>query len=253
MKEKRFQGIVDTVNHAGIVSFSDLCDKFSVSAVTMRRDLKELEDLGLIKRIRGGAKALQPNESLELPYAVRTSINVEEKQRIGKYALETIQPNNVVILDSSSTVRELAKLLVHTKFELTVITNDVEIARLLTVNPTIELIMVGGRIRIGHYGAVGMFAESFWRQVQADKLFLGVDAINAEHGLFNHNLDEIESKRLMLRRSKYRVVLADHEKFFSNSVIQICPIEDVDLIVTGSELSDEALNQFSMRNKIVRV
>lgn len=254
MKEKRFEAIVNEVENGGVISISDLCSHFNVSVATMRRDLAELEAQGRIKRIRGGAKALRsPNEDVELPYQIRTAINVEEKQRIAQYAVQMIQPNESIILDSSSTVRELAELLIDVKIPLTVITNDIEIARLLTANPLIELIMVGGRIRIGHFGTVGVFADAFWKQVHTDKLFLGVDAIDPNSGFFNHNSEEITGKRLMIECAKNRIVLADHYKFFSNSLIQLCDIDDINLIVTSVGLSEDIVAQFSTGCRLVCV
>lgn len=254
MKEKRLEEIVNVVDQNGIVSYADLCARLHVSAATIRRDLAELDARGQIERVRRGAKSvhiLGANE--ELPYMVRAAINVEEKHRIAQYALTLIHPNESIILDSSSTVRELAKLLANISYPITVITNDIEIARLLTANHLIELIMVGGRVRIGHCGTVGVFADTFWQQVRTDKLFLGVDAIHPINGFFNHNSEELTGKRLMLHCAQYRIVLADHYKFFTGSLIKLCEISDVDLIITSKGLGDDIIKQFPDENEIVCV
>ena len=253
MKEKRFKDIVDAVNRMGIVSYSDLCEMFHVSGVTIRRDLTELEKMGMLTRIHGGAKALDTIRNLDLPDAIRATVNIAEKQRIANYAYTLIQPDDAIILDSSSTVRELANLLAHCKFPITVITNDVQVACTLTSNSNIELMIVGGKVRSGHYSAVGMFSTLYWQQVHANKVFLGVDTVNLEEGLFNHNAEEIEGKRLMLRCAEQKIALADYSKFSSCSVVKICPISEIDLIITNTELSDAVLENCNCKEKIVRV
>lgn len=253
MKEKRFKDIVDVVNRMGIVSYADLSEMFHVSGVTIRRDLSELEGLGLLTRIHGGAKALDSNNHLDLPDSIRATVHPEEKQRIAHYALQMIQPGEAVILDSSSTNRELAKLLVKGRDPITVITNDVQIACTLTINPNVELIIVGGKVRSGHYSAIGMFSSLFWQQLHANKIFLGVDTVNIAEGLFNHNAEEIEGKRLMLNCAEQKIALADYSKFSSTSVMKICPIQEIDYIITNKELPDEVLEGYAEKEKIIRV
>lgn len=103
MKEKRYQDILNTVNAQGIVSFSDLCSQFDVSPVTMRRDLAYLDNQKLLQRVRGGAKAIEEQETeYEIPYTARISINAEEKRQIAAYAKRFVKPDDAIILDSSS-------------------------------------------------------------------------------------------------------------------------------------------------------
>lgn len=253
MKEKRYQEIVNTVNSQGIVSFSDLCEQFDVSPVTMRRDLIFLENQNLLKRIRGGAKAIEEKaENYEPPYKARMAINTEEKRRIASYAKSLIKPGDSIILDSSSTVRELAILLADITFPITVITNDLSCACVLTQSPNIELVMVGGRVRISHYSTVGAFADYTWKQIKVNKLFLGVDSIRP-NGFSIHNVEEYPGKTLMIECADQCFVLADHEKFFSTSLVHFAPLSAADLIITTSELSEDKLSEFPEDLHFVRV
>ena len=253
MKEKRLQDIIRYTNEAGMLSYADLGAMAHVSNITIRRDIAELESRGLLARIHGGVKAIPQNGPIDLPKSVRVSINIAEKQRIALHAAKMIDPEDAIILDSSSTVLELAKLLVNIAYPLTVFTNDLDIALLLTDNPHIELIMVGGKIRCGFHNAVGLFSASFWQQIKVNKLFLGVDAIDSKYGLFNHNQEEIEGKRLMLRCAQKTFVLADYSKFCTSSVVQICPFSSIDSIITNTEAPADLLAQFPHREKLLLV
>jgi len=250
MKEKRFKDIVDAVNRMGIVSYTDLSEMLHVSGVTIRRDLSELESMGLLTRIHGGAKALESGNHLDLPDSIRATVHPEEKQRVAERAAQMIRPGEAVILDSSSTNRLLAKVLVRSSDPVTVITNDVQIACILTINPNIELMIVGGKVRSGHYSAIGMFSSLFLEQVHANKIFLGVDAVN-EEGLFNHNAEEIEGKRQMLHCAEEKIAVADYSKFSSTSVMKICPVQDIDWIVTNRELPETQLEECTFRDKLI--
>lgn len=254
VRVKRLQDVVKYINNNNTVSLSDLCNEFKASPATMRRDLQELENKAQIERIRGGAKSLSSRQAYEPPYTQRQNMNLAEKQRIAQYALSTINNNDAVILDSSTTVCELAKLLAVSDKNVTVITNDVIIAYIIAPNPIIELIFVGGYIRPGFFTSMGMFAEATWKQLHADKLFLGVDAIHPIHGILNYRTEEISCKRLMLNCSERSIVLCDHTKFSSTAVLQISPLQKIDEVVTGLELEDKYIETYkNTRLQIMRV
>ena len=254
MRIKRLQDIANYINSQNTVSFTELCRTFGVSPATMRRDLHELEGKAQIERIRGGARSLIPNETYEPPYRQRQDMNLEEKQRIAQYAFSLIKKNDAVILDSSTTVCELAKILSTSDLDITVITNDAKIAYIIAPNTMISLIFVGGYIRQGFYSSMGVFAESMWKQLYADKLFLGIDAIHPTFGILNYRTEEISCKRLMLGCAKSSIVLCDHTKFSSSAVLQISPLQKIDKVVTGKELEESTLQPYRDSNvQIIRV
>lgn len=244
MRLSRLQKIVDYVNEIGVVSFSDLCKEFNSSSATMRRDLKELGDQGLIEKVHGGARSVVSNQSSETPYVKRMFMNVEEKARIARKAFESIQDNDIIILDSSTTTTELAKLLQKSSLKIGVITNDAQIASLLTFSQSIDVVLIGGSVRKGFYSALGPYSETMWQQFHASKLFLGVDAIDPDLGIMGYLVDEIKSKQIMIEQSKTHIILADHTKFSVSSLIQICPIDKIDTIITGTELDESVKKQY---------
>lgn len=255
MRLSRLQKTVDYINEVGVVTFSDLCNRFNISSATLRRDLKELSDQGLIEKVHGGAKSVNNNHTIEPPYFKRMFMNVEEKIRIAKRALSLIQENDIIILDSSTTTTELAKLIAKTDLKIVVITNDAQIACLLTFSSSIDVVLIGGSIRKGFYTALGPFAESMWQQIHATKLFLGVDAIDPVLGIMGYLIEEIRSKQVMLERSSNHIILGDHTKFLATSLIQICPVSQVDLIITGEELDENIVKEYEIFSslEIIRV
>ena len=232
----RSKELLAYIDKAGYVSLSQLCGEFHVSSATMRRDLTRLSERGLVTRLHGGVKSKADQQQEEPPYAERINMQVEEKRRIAHRALLEIHDGDSIILDSSTTVVELAKCLAQSSLYITVITNDMEIAYILAPHPTIELICVGGYIRKGYYTSIGFFAENLWKELHADKLFMGVDAVDARYGMMNYRIEELSCKKLMLQQSNRHFLLCDHTKFSSTAVLQICPASAVDLLITGVEL-----------------
>jgi len=250
MRVKRLQDIVSYVNKNTIVSFKELSKEFNVSSATIRRDLKELHEQKLIQKFYGGVRSVTEDQNMELPLNKRFVLNIEEKKRIAAQARSTICENDIIILDSSTTVIELAKQLVDSPIDIVVITNDANIAYILAMNSHIDLILVGGSIRHGYYTALGLFSEMMWKQLHANKLFMGVDAINPKLGALSFQIEEVRSKKLMLECSEKCIVLCDHTKFSASAVLEICPIDRIDTVITGSELEDSVLESFAVHEHL---
>lgn len=255
MRVKRLQDIVSYVNKNEIVSFDELSREFDVSSATIRRDLKELYEKGLIEKFYGGVRSVSLEQNLELPLNKRFTLNIDEKKRIAEYAQSLIKENDIIILDSSTTVIELAKQLIECSMNIVVITNDAYIAYILALNSHIDLILVGGSVRQGYYTALGLFSEMMWKQLHANKLFLGVDSINPKLGALGFQIEEVRSKKLMLECSEECIVLCDHTKFSASAVLEICPINRIDKVITGSELEDSILKNYNIQKnlEIIRI
>lgn len=235
IREQRIALILGELKKRGIVSISELTRTTSSSRSTLYRDLCALEEQGLLKTIRGGAVAPSRNTAHEPSFSARQSQFSEEKQRIAQAALDYIQENETVLLDSGTTGYELAKLLASSK-HLYIATNDLNSALALSANPDISLVVLGGKLRTSHFALSGLFTEDMIRQIHADTVFLSVDAVDLEAGFMCYNLDEVPSKRLMVQASQKVIVLCDHSKFESVAFVRICALTQVDLVITGQEL-----------------
>ena len=253
-KSERFVHIREKLMADGIVSIEQLEEILDASRATVYRDLRELEENNELKCTRGGAVSVSRRTSQEFSYAKKLDLFQEEKIRIATEAMKYIHPRDTIILDSGTTVFELAKLVAEEEDELYIATNDILTARRLAKNGHISLTVLGGLLRKDHFSLNGYFTESMISQMHADTAFIGADAIDLSIGFMNFSVEEIQAKKLMLRASKRRIFLCDHTKFDSTAFVNICPFSDADMIITGVETKPEIESELnSLGIRVVRV
>lgn len=241
---ERLNLVQDVINEMKVVTIEDLCYKLAVSKATVRRDLKDLERNNKIIRTHGGALSIGDHGPYEPPFREKSSWHIEEKQRIAEAACHYINPGEAIILDSGTTILELAKKVTAIE-NLTVITNDLIIAMELSQYQNINLIVIGGKLKKDFFTLTGIFAEMVLKNIRADKYFVGADAVDRELGLMNYNTEEIPIKKLMIASAKKRYALCDHSKFEGVAVANICSFDSINKIITGSEIGPEMLDKFS--------
>lgn len=233
---ERHQFILTKLQREGYAQVFNLCKELNVSSVTIRKDLKLLEDKKLLFRTHGGA-------SMNNPYAVDKPVNEKEKlqssekMKIGAEAAETIEPNDSVIIASGTTVLALAKNIQRDK-SLTVITSALNVAMELLQHENVEIIQLGGIIRRTSSSITGTYAESMLTDFFCSKLFLGVDGIDIEYGLTTTSVVEAHLNRQMIKASQKVIVLSDSTKFGKRGFGRICGIEDVNQIITDKGIPD---------------
>nr|WP_276496895.1 DeoR/GlpR family DNA-binding transcription regulator [Pontibacter litorisediminis] len=233
---ERHQKIISKLQQEGKVNVADLCTDMDVSSVTIRKDLKLLEDKGLLFRTHGGA-------TLNNPYTTDRSVNEKEKiqstekMQIGTAAAKLLQPNDSVLIASGTTVLALAKN-IQPKGSLSVITSALNVALELIRHPEIEVIQLGGLVRKSSSSVTGPYAESILNDFSFSKLFLGVDGVDLEFGLTTTNVMEAHLNRQMIKAAQKTIVLADSTKFGKRGFGKICGFEDVDQIITDKGVSD---------------
>jgi len=233
---ERHQHILNRLKQEGQVNVLDLCDKLSVSSVTIRKDLKLLEDKGLLFRTHGGATAHNPY-TIDRSVNEKEKIQATEKNRIAIAAASLLQPNDSILIASGTTVLALARN-IQTKTNLTVITPSLNVALELNRHPEIEVMQLGGVMRKSSSSVTGPYAESILADFSCSKLFLGVDGIDLDFGLSTTNVMEAHLNRQMIKVSKKTIVLADSTKFGKRGFGKICGFEDIDQIITDSGISD---------------
>ena len=254
LQVERLKSVIKLIEEKDIVKINDLCEKYSVSKATIRRDLKKLEENKKIIRIYGGAVKITRGTSIELPFNIKKTLYTEEKQRIGAAAFKEIKQGETIIIDAGTTTLELARKIKLIK-NITIVTNDLTIANELNNDgsDTINLVVVGGILRKGFYRITGIFAEIMLKSIHADKAFLGVDAVDLKYGFMGFNIEEIPIKRLMLKASKKTIILCDHTKFETVAFIDICSFAQVDKIITGKEINSGILRKFKEQNIEIEV
>lgn len=236
---ERHQFIIAKLKTEGKVNVLDLCDKLNISSVTIRKDLKLLEDKQLLFRTHGGATAGDPYAS-DRHVSEKVKLKAEEKMTIGEAAASLIVPNDCIIIASGTTVLSLAKN-IRPKGNLTVITAALNVATELNHFPEIEILLLGGILRKSSASGTGIYAEMILDDFSCSKLFLGVDGIDLEFGLTTTHVMEAQLNRKMVKASQKTIVLADSSKFGKRGFGKICGLEEIDQIITDKGISDHML------------
>ncbi|SMO52918.1 transcriptional repressor AgaR [Fodinibius sediminis] len=229
--------IIHKIQSEGSVRVDELSEEFDVSTVTIRNDLDFFEEKGLIHRTYGGA-LLRNNVYNDPSLEEKQKINMEEKGRIGEYAAGLVQNGESIILDSGTTTREIA-LRLKEKKNLTLMTNAINIAVELAGVSNLNLMLTGGVLRDKSYSLVGPEAERTMQNYYFDKLFLGVDGMDFEHGLTTSNPQEAQLNRLMVQRSNKVIAVTDSSKFGRHSFSYICDLNPIGMVITDDRISDE--------------
>jgi DeoR/GlpR family transcriptional regulator of sugar metabolism len=231
-KIERQERILGELRAAPAIRISGLALEFGVSTETIRRDLGELSQRGMLSRTYGGAAAR--------PFGTEPAISerykeyVAERERIGLLAAKVIKPGQVLMIDGGSTNVHFARRLSAELRDLTVITNSFGVATVLSTNPTIRVIMCPGQYS-GREGAVfGSDAESFLQRFNANIAVIGASGLTVE-GPNDVNSEAAAVKRAMIARAETSVLLLDHSKFNVLTLETICTLAEIGLVVTDRE------------------
>jgi DeoR family transcriptional regulator of aga operon len=234
---ERRNRIIDKLETEKQVLVSDLSREFDVSEVTIRNDLAYLEEIGIMYRTHGGG-IKQRKVALEYGLTEKEKQNLPEKKRIGEKAAGLIQENDTIILDSGTTTMEIAKNLSNFK-NLTVITNALNIIGQIKEYPQVHLIVPGGVLKPRSHALYGAPAEDAFKNYYCDKFFMGVDAIDLNHGLSTPTIEEAYLNRIMIQVSKEVILVADSSKFSKRNFVFIAPVNILHTIITDTGLPPE--------------
>lgn len=233
---ERHQFILSKLKKEGKVNVLDLCTDLRVSSVTIRKDLKQLEDKSLLFRTHGGGTSSNPY-TVDRPVNEKEKIRSEEKMEIGAVAAALIEANDCIIIASGTTVLSLARN-IKPIGNLTVITAALNVATELNHHTEIEVLVLGGVLRKSSSSATGVYAEKILEDFSCSKLFLGVDGIDPDFGLTTTHIQEAQLNRKMIAASQKTIVLADSSKFGKRGFGRICGLEDVEQVITDKGISD---------------
>ncbi len=236
-RAERKSRLMRALSQNGSLSVADLAGKLGISSSTLRRELHELIELGVVSLRAGIAEMITTSET-EFPFHARLLLNQDEKKRIAAAALELIQNGEVIFMAGGTTTLELARLLPGQR-RLTVITNVLHIANLLVDQSNINLVILGGIVRPYEQTMHGLLTEAGIQQLRADMFFYGVQAISLQHGITHSQLQEVSTDRALAAAATKTIVLADHTKFDRLAPALVLPLEKVHVIVTGKETASD--------------
>ncbi len=230
--EERKNKILELLRTNQKVSVNELASLFSVSRPTIRTYLRSMELNGHLIRTHGGA--IQKSKAgFELNTQQKRIVNLDEKRRIAQTALSMVENGDTIMLDTGTTTMELAKIL-HNKKNIKVVTNDIEIARMLEDIETCETILIGGIIRKGFHCTVGLQGVDACSQLSVDKAFMASNSFSREKGATTPDLLQAEIKKAMLSIAGKVILLCDSSKIGKVSFARFASVEQIHVLVTDS-------------------
>jgi DeoR/GlpR family transcriptional regulator of sugar metabolism len=242
---ERLDRIVMVIQERGRVSVAELCERFGVSAVTIRSDLSTLEHQGLLIRTHGGAM-LKANSGSELAFDFRRGLYPAEKERIGCAAAAMVLDGEAIALDASTTAWQVARHL-KARHELTVVTNGLFIALEFVDSPAVTVVMPGGSLRAASASLVGDLGADILERYNVQKGFFGARGFTIAEGLTDVNQYEVELKRRMVQRCKQVVAVVDSSKWGQVAFATFAGLDDVDSVIVDQSAPENMLAQLRER------
>lgn len=247
--EERHDKIIQLLKSGQPVKVLNLSTLFAVSEATIRRDLQELETMGLLQRTHGGAVSFQLGS--ELSFFDREVFHLAEKRKIAIVAANMVEDGETILLDAGTTTREIARELCGKR--LTVATNSMDVASIFADEENIEVVLLGGTWRKSINSLIGPVTNGMLKLFCFDKVFLAANAVDCTFGATTHNIAEAETKRAMLHAGKRTILVADHSKFGEKNFAKICGIQEVSMIITDKNIDSETLVCLREQTQVVVV
>ncbi|MCT4619149.1 MAG: DeoR/GlpR family DNA-binding transcription regulator [Marinisporobacter sp.] len=243
LQAERRNYIIQYLKEHGKVVIEDLAKTLDISPMTIRRDLKYLEENNFITRTHGGA-VLHDMLIEEVPYQQKTSEHMEEKQRIAEYASSLVKEGYSIILDAGTTNMEIAKRIKDIK-NLKVITTDLMIALFLSKFQGIQVFCTGGSIQSATGACLGSDAKEFIEKICANIAFIGTSSVDINKGLTTPGLEKAKIKKQIIDSADKSILVADHWKFGKKSFAKICSLDQLDEIITDKGIHPHTLKQIN--------
>ncbi|AOH82647.1 transcriptional regulator [Sphingomonas panacis] len=235
------------VRERGSVQVAPLAERFGVSMQTIRKDLRFLEQRGVMERSYGGAISADAvnasmenavNVTAEPAVEVKRSSHADEKMRIGKRAAAMVSPGESIVLDSGTTTLQIARFLPDDE-DITVLTNDLDILSVLATKERLNIVMLGGMLRRKNRAFYGAQTVAALEDLRVDKLFLGVDGFDIECGITTHYEPEAILNRKMVEAARDVIAVTDVSKFGRVCLHRIVSVENIHHLVTEAKVPDD--------------
>ena len=240
LTEERFKIILTKTNEKKAVTVSELMEFLDASESTIRRDLNALHKMGRLRKVHGGATALEDYNTEDEEIRIREKINVEEKEIIAKYAASLINKNDFIYLDAGTTTELMIDYIIEKKANF--VTNSIGVAKKLALRG-IKVYILGGEFKISTEAIVGVEAVEGLMKFNFTKGFFGTNGISDKAGFSTPDILEAKVKEEAVNRSAKAYILADKSKFYKNSSITFAQIDKAMIITT--KLCDDKIKKYA--------
>jgi DeoR family glycerol-3-phosphate regulon repressor len=225
--------LLDEVRARGSATVEALSDQFGVTLQTVRRDVKLLSDAGLLARFHGGVRL--PSSTVEnIAYRQRQQLNQTGKQRIAKQVAKAVPNGCSLIINIGTTTEAIARELLHHK-GLRVITNNLNVAAILSDNPDCEVIVAGGVVRTRDRGIIGEVTVEFIKQFKVDIGLIGISGIESDGTLRDFDYREVNVAKAIIEHSREVWLAADHSKFNRPAMVELAQLGQIDMLFTDTD------------------
>jgi DeoR family galactitol utilization operon repressor len=233
------RAVLDLLMDNSSSSVGQLSKALEVSQVTVRNTLNTLAEKGVIHRTWGGAApAFHP------AVAQRQRTRVEEKSRIARHAASYVTDGNAIMIEAGTTTAMIGRYLFG-KRDLTIVTNSSLVIPYARANPQLQLTVVGGAFRAATESFVGPMALEQLARFHVSTAFVGTDGFSPDFGLTTHLVEGAEIVKQMAERAERTVLVADSSKFSRRGFVQVLPLDRVDVVLSDTELSQDARERIS--------
>ena len=228
-QDRRQKEILDLASRQGFVSIEALAQHFQVTPQTIRRDINQLCDQAQLQRFHGGAGL--PSSVANLSYTTRQVLGRPEKERIAREVASQIPDQASLFINIGTTTEEVARALLD-HAGLRVITNNLNVAGILSGNPNFEVIVAGGVVRSRDRGIVGEATIELIRQFRVDVGIIGISGIDSDGTLLDYDYREVQVAKTIIEQSRAVFLAADHTKFGRRPMVRLGHLEDIDALFT---------------------
>lgn len=231
----RQSAILELARAEGRVAVEDLAERFDVTLQTIRRDLSELAESGYLDRVHGGA--VRRTGVINIKYAERSRMNEAAKAAIGRACAEAIPENSSIIMNLGTTTEAVAReLLTHRN--ITVVTNNINIANILVANPDCEIMVAGGALRRADGGLVGELTTQFFQQFKVDFAIIGVSALDADGDLLDYDLAEVRVSKTIIQQARQCFLVTDSSKLQRSAPVRLASLAEIDTLFSERPLPE---------------
>ena len=241
LQGERLDIIMEKVREKKFISVEELAQLLGVSLMTIRRDFNLLCESGQLERCHGGARLVQHTIS-EIDYDIKKEQNNAEKKKLAQKAMEFIEENDTIYLDSGTTTGEVAKLLCRFNKHVSVVTNELNIATIL-LDSNVDLTILGGTVQKKTKSVIGLASEEFLKQYRFSKVFIGTTSVDYNFDVFSPTYEKAHMKQMLIKQSSQIYLMADSSKFYSQAMCFVASLSEFTGVIT-----DKVFNETELEN-----
>ncbi len=247
----RHEQIISLIKANGFATVEEMAKKFNVTPQTIRRDINLLDDDGFLSRYHGGAGLSISTENVD--YRHRKELLLDEKHKIAKEVVSMVEDNTSLFINIGTTTEYVAEELVKNNNKLRIITNNLNVAAIMSKKSDFEVIVAGGIVRSRDCGVTGEAAVNFIQQFKVDVGIIGISGIDLDGTLLDFDFKEVYVAQTIIENSRKVFLVADHSKFGRNAMVKLGHVKEIDTLITDKEPPQQLIEIIKNNNVNLKI